>query len=157
VAQLVERAAEQMRVQERAAATRSSSWDNLYRAQLRSAEEANTLLVEKHLALELAANARIADLEAEVARLKAALAKLNGRRALDNEGFASELGALRRELGRHERLWAKLRPGAREADAPVSAADADAARQQGDGLLERIRERLEALEASLAREREGRE
>lgn len=151
IADLVKRAAEHMRGQEQAAAARGGGWDSAYRAKLRGAEEANELLVEKHAALELAASARVAALEAQVERLKAQLLKLSARRQLDNEGFASEAAQLRRLLDRRERSATRLQQRGEPSPRP-SSASAEPEREQLDTrALQRIRERLEQLEANLNR------
>ena len=164
VRELVDKASAQMRISDKAAAVRGGSWDDAYNVQLRSAEEASRLLVEKHGALQLAADARAAELEAQVGRLKEQLARLGARRRLDMEGFAAEMGVVRRELERLERLLGRRRPASSEPSAPERAAPRRVARgaqprgapglldgAEGADLLARIRARLEQLEANLAR------
>jgi hypothetical protein len=143
---LLDQVAEHMHAQQRTQSKSKDGFNSVFQIQLRKAEEANALLHEKHEALKLADNARIADLHAENGRLKEQLQKLGARRAIENEGYRSELDILRRELERNEHQWAKLRKQGPQAMLFAHAADAG---REDAGVLERIRDRLEQLEDQL--------
>lgn len=109
------------------------------------------LLKDQHNGLQQALAMRVKELETTVTRLKQGYRALEGRRALEIEGFTQEISLLRRQVRRLELRTYGRQPGLADAENEATPAPRGASAKVAHGAkaLRAMQARVNALEKSL--------